>query len=33
MIHEHEYVCPRCGSVLGSLTEFYRHYAKEHGHG
>jgi uncharacterized C2H2 Zn-finger protein len=31
MIRENEYICPKCGLVLGSLTEFHRHVEKKHG--
>jgi uncharacterized C2H2 Zn-finger protein len=30
MIYEEEYVCPKCGLVCGSLTEFHRHVKKDH---
>ena len=30
MILDHEYICPKCGLILDSLTMFHKHYAKEH---
>lgn len=30
MIHEHQYICPKCGLVLDSLTGFHLHFKKEH---
>lgn len=31
MIHEHEYICPRCGAVLDSMAAYVKHAMKEHG--
>lgn len=30
MILDNEYVCPKCGHICGSLTEFHRHVNREH---
>ncbi len=30
MIHPEEYICPKCGLVLESLTAFHKHVKKEH---
>ena len=30
VIHEHEYVCPKCGLACASLTDFHKHVKKEH---
>jgi uncharacterized C2H2 Zn-finger protein len=31
LLRDDEYVCPRCGRILGSLYEFHKHVEKEHG--
>ena len=30
MIHDNEWICPRCGLICGSLTEYHKHFKKEH---
>ena len=30
VIHDHEYICPGCGIICHSLTEFHQHMKKEH---
>ena len=30
VIHDHEWVCPRCGLICGSLTEYHKNFEKEH---
>ena len=30
MIQDHEYICPKCGIILDSLTAFHRHVEKVH---
>ena len=30
MIHDHEYICPKCGTVCASLTEFHKHVKEKH---
>jgi uncharacterized C2H2 Zn-finger protein len=30
-LHPDEYICPRCGAVCSSLTEYHRHNEREHG--
>ena len=31
MIQDHEFICPKCGRICGSLHEFHKHVEKEHG--
>ena len=30
VIHEHEYVCPHCGLVCATLTDFHKHVKRVH---
>lgn len=30
IVHEDEYICPKCGAVCSSLTAYHKHYEKEH---
>ncbi len=30
LIKDEEYICPKCGRVCTSLSEFHLHYKKEH---
>jgi hypothetical protein len=29
-MNDQDYVCPTCGHVCGSLTEFHQHYLRAH---
>ena len=31
MLKDDEWICPRCGRILASLTHYHRHAEKEHG--
>lgn len=31
LLRDDEYVCPRCGKVCESLTEYHKHAKKDHG--